>query len=120
MAKPRLPKKNTNGSLTGAEVQPVPVAETSPAAAETVSTAATEPMSAATKAAVRKSTRKPVIVKAESRSNLYPINLDEEIRRRAYLLSERRGFVPGHETEDWLNAEHEVRERYQHQSMASA
>jgi hypothetical protein len=32
----------------------------------------------------------------------------DEIRRRAYLLSEQRGFEPGHETEDWLNAEREV------------
>jgi len=64
-----------------------------------------------------KKTRKPEIVKPDSRSNLVPINMDDEIRRLAYLLSERRGFEPGHEAEDWLSAEHEVLERY-HQHTA--
>jgi len=40
------------------------------------------------------------------------VNLDDEIRRQAYLLSEQRGFEPGHETEDWLNAEREVLGRH--------
>ena len=66
-------------------------------------------------AAARK-TRKPEIVKAESRSNLVPINLEDEIRRLAYLLSERRGFQPGYENEDWLSAEREVLQRYHQQS----
>ncbi|MEO7205481.1 MAG: DUF2934 domain-containing protein [Steroidobacteraceae bacterium] len=40
-----------------------------------------------------------------------PINAD--VRRRkiiesAYFHAERRGFEPGHETEDWLRAENEV------------
>jgi hypothetical protein len=30
------------------------------------------------------------------------------IAQAAYLRAERRGFVPGHETEDWLAAEAEV------------
>ena len=30
------------------------------------------------------------------------------IAETAYLRAERRGFVPGHETEDWLAAEAEV------------
>jgi len=34
----------------------------------------------------------------------------EEIARRAYEISLRRGGVPGHETEDWLQAEKELRE----------
>src|ERR1700722_1475063 len=60
--------------------------------------------------------RKPEIVKKEGRANLVPINLDDEIRRLAYLLSERRGFAPGHEGEDWANAEREVLQRYHQQS----
>jgi len=40
------------------------------------------------------------------------VNLDDEIRRQAYLLSEQRGFEPGHETEDWLSAEREVLGRH--------
>ncbi len=59
---------------------------------------------------------KPEIVKKDTRANLVPINLDEEIRRLAYLLSERRGFEPGHEAEDWMKAEREIRERYHQQS----
>ncbi|HEY0767228.1 MAG TPA: DUF2934 domain-containing protein [Steroidobacteraceae bacterium] len=30
------------------------------------------------------------------------------IAQSAYLRAERRGFAPGHETEDWLAAEVEV------------
>lgn len=45
-----------------------------------------------------------------------PINVDDEIRRRAYELSEARGFVPGHENDDWLVAEREVLARYRQQS----
>ena len=55
-------------------------------------------------------------MKAEARPNLFPINLEDEVRRLAYLLSERRGFEPGHETEDWLTAEREIRLRYHQQS----
>jgi Protein of unknown function (DUF2934) len=60
--------------------------------------------------------RRPEAVKTESRSNLVPINIEEEIRRSAYLLAEKRGFEPGHETEDWLVAEREVMQRYHLQS----
>jgi hypothetical protein len=55
-------------------------------------------------------------VRTEPRANLVPINVEEEVRRLAYLLSERRGFEPGHEAEDWLTAEREVRQRYRQQS----
>jgi len=30
------------------------------------------------------------------------------IAESAYFLAEHRGFVPGHELEDWLHAENEV------------
>ena len=45
-----------------------------------------------------------------------PINVEEEIRRRAYELYEQRGCTPGHEHEDWFVAEREVLARYQQQS----
>jgi hypothetical protein len=35
----------------------------------------------------------------------------KEIARLAYQLSEKRGFAPGHETEDWLAAEAQVKAR---------
>lgn len=102
MARPRVPKK-TNGD---AGVQPAQPASATFTAAETT-TANPEPSNAS---------RKPSIVKSDARANLVPINLEDEVRRLAYLLSERRGFEPGHETEDWLTAEHEVRQRYHQQS----
>jgi hypothetical protein len=59
---------------------------------------------------------KLAMVKTESRATVMPINMEEEIRRRAYELSERRGFTSGHETEDWLVAESEVLQRYRQHS----
>jgi hypothetical protein len=56
------------------------------------------------------------VVKSDSRPHVVPINLEDEIRRRAYELAERRGFSNGHETEDWLAAEREVLQRYRQQS----
>jgi hypothetical protein len=57
---------------------------------------------------------KPVPVAAPI--NLAPINLEEEIRRRAYeLYLERQaatGTESGNPNQDWLIAEHEVRLRY--------
>jgi len=41
-----------------------------------------------------------------------PINLENEIRRRAYELFEERGRIPGDEHEDWVRAEREVLARY--------
>ena len=52
------------------------------------------------------------VVRSEARATVMPINMEDEIRRRAYELSERRGFTSGHETEDWLIAESEVLQRY--------
>jgi hypothetical protein len=65
--------------------------------------------------------RKLEVVKTEPRKNVVPINrtpvnLDEEIRRRAYELYQQRGGAPGGEAEDWLNAEREVLKRYHQQS----
>jgi hypothetical protein len=56
----------------------------------------------------------------EVRKNIVPINLEDEIRRRAYELWEQHGRAEGHENEHWLLAEREVRERYQSQHQQSA
>lgn len=103
MARPRVPKK-TNGEAGVQPAQPTPTTFT---AAETTTASNPEPSI---------TPRKPSIVKSDARANLVPINLEDEVRRLAYLLSERRGFEPGHETEDWLTAEREVRQRYHQQS----
>lgn len=60
----------------------------------------------------------PAPVVAEPRKNLVPINLEEEIRRRAYEIYVERGSTPGNENEDWLTAEREVRSRYQAERTA--
>lgn len=60
--------------------------------------------------------RKFEVVKNESRKNVVPINLEDEIRRRAYEIYEQRGAVSGHEADDWFAAEREVRQRYSQQS----
>ena len=128
MAKAKLPKKNNiSKELIPNSTVPVATADSNIApssamtsavvaapVAETLKTESvkTQPVKTETKRAARK----PEIVRTEPRANLVPINLDEEIRRFAYLLSERRGFAPGHEAEDWLAAEHEVRQRYHQQS----
>jgi hypothetical protein len=48
----------------------------------------------------------------ETKKNLIPINLEDEIRRRAYEIFEQRGYTPGDERDDWLQAEREVLARY--------
>lgn len=101
MAKPKVPKKSNGDAVT-------PV-EASAAAIESRLTETGSPE-------LKKSVRQPAIVKGEARATVVPINLDEEIRRLAYLMSERRGFEPGHETDDWLAAEHEVLQRYRQHS----
>jgi hypothetical protein len=112
MAKPRTPKKVSND-------QNVTAAETA-AAVSTEKVNIPEPVKTVPESVsseLKNPARKPTIVRSEPRANLVPINLEEEIRRLAYLLSERRGFAPGHENEDWLTAEHEILQRY-HQHSA--
>ncbi len=43
------------------------------------------------------------------------IDLDSQIRQRAYEIYEERGRIPGHEEEDWIQAEREVHARYESQ-----
>jgi|SRR5215831_14789018 len=101
MAKAKNSKKGTNGTASEPPIEAAPAAVTSDE----------------TSLKAKRTTPKPTIVKSEPRANVVPINLEEEVRRLAYLMSERRGFEPGHETEDWLAAEHEILQRY-HQHTA--
>lgn len=112
MAKPRVPKKIN----TGISVPPAVAASSNDVlAAETNGNGSTIE-SNGNKAVRKKTAAKPEIVKSDTRATVVPINLEDEIRRLAYLLSERRGFEPGHEAEDWLTAEREIRQRYHQQS----
>jgi len=87
-------------------------------AAETATSAVRPKTTVETKPAVTSApeSRKLEITKSDSRKNLVPINLDDEIRRRAYELYEQRGSSYGSETQDWLIAESEVRQRYHQRS----
>lgn len=38
-----------------------------------------------------------------------PDKFQEMVTERAYFKAEKRGFIPGHEIEDWLEAECEIR-----------
>jgi hypothetical protein len=123
MAKPRFPKNTNDLSATIPTPNSLPPLSDNNLSENKFDgsaelTAAPPPFTAteSKKSETRKPTRKPEIVKTEARANLVPINVDEEIRRLAYLLSERRGFEPGHEAEDWLAAEREIRQRYRQQS----
>lgn len=53
----------------------------------------------------RRSTSDPTPIKRE----LQTPELDERIRRRAYDLYEQRGRLDGHDMDDWLQAEAEMR-----------
>ena len=45
-------------------------------------------------------------------SGLTVENAPEFIRKRAYQLFEMRGRQPGHELDDWLRAEREIKSRF--------
>ena len=72
-------------------------------------------------------TPKPVITMPEpgtvpvTRKNLAtvsPIDIESQIRERAYQLYQSRGCTPGQENDDWFQAEHEIRARQDHQQRA--
>jgi len=93
----------------------------------------TTPAEAAAEGKVTPEATKLEVVKVEPRRNVVPINqapanqaptnrgsvnLEDEIRRRAYELYLQRGNSTGSEAEDWLTAEREVRQRYRQQQSA--
>jgi hypothetical protein len=119
MAKPKSPnsKKNTELKATVSTTNSPPSVPTNGISGAAAAAPAMETTAAPTKKTeTRKPARKPEVVKAEVRANLIPISIEEEIRQLAYLFAERRGFQSGHETEDWLAAENEVRQRYRQHS----
>ena len=119
MPRPKSPKKHNGSAEPVASVNPEPVINPgngSVEAAAPLISAATENANGEMKTVTSRKPRKPEMLRTETRSNLFPINVEDEIRRLAYLMAERRGFQPGHETEDWLSAEREVRERYHQQT----
>jgi hypothetical protein len=60
----------------------------------------------------------PAVTPSEHKKNPATPDLETEIRIRAYQLYEQRGFVEGHEHEDWEVAEREVLARFNHRQSA--
>jgi len=109
MARPKSPKKSNDVK------QVVPI-RTQPATSGPVENQVeSAPANEVTRVRAARAPKKPEAAGVEPRPNLVSLDLDDEIRRLAYLLSEQRGFVPGHETEDWLSAEREVLGRFEQQ-----
>jgi hypothetical protein len=112
MAKPRVPKKISDDNSVNPALE---IASNQVLAAEANGNG--DALNGAKKTVRKKTEAKPEIVRSDSRATIVPINLEDEIRRLAYLLAERRGFEPGHESDDWFAAEQEIRQRY-HQYSA--
>jgi hypothetical protein len=115
---PGAPDVNATAAHTGSETQAEHVASPQ-VAAESIIAPETRP-SHIVQESNSPEPRKLGVVKTEPRKHVVvPINLDDEIRRRAYELYEQRGSTPGNEADDWLTAEREVRERYQRQQQSA-
>jgi hypothetical protein len=56
--------------------------------------------------------------KASSSANPQTSDRDAQVRQRAYELYQERGCTPGHENEDWFQAEAEVLARQNHKQSA--
>ena len=62
-----------------------------------------------------KSSAKPktLSLKQQQSATAQSIDMSTLIATAAYFHAERRGFEPGHELDDWLAAEQQVRTKYQ-------
>jgi Protein of unknown function (DUF2934) len=96
------------------KAQPKPTTEATNRSEIDTQTTAKPP--AETKPEAKAESHKLEVMKTDGRKNLVPINLEDEIRRRAYELYQQRGAKGGSEAEDWLAAEREIRQRYRQQS----
>jgi hypothetical protein len=105
----------TNKEQTGAS-SPASVPDVNAAAAPEVAPMGITPESKVPQSRVATEPKRFELRKSEPRKNVFPINLEDEIRRRAYELYQQRGAGSGGEAEDWLAAEREVMQRYHQQS----
>ena len=62
--------------------------------------------------------KKQELSRTAPRTQTVPNTLQDEIRMRAYELYVQRGYSTGNPTEDWLDAEREVMQRYNHHHSA--
>lgn len=118
---PVVPKMN-NIAATESEIAPVVTAQVSGASADSIAKAEHPAGSNGSSESKGNSegrkfeVMKSEVTKTDSRKNLVPINLEDEIRRRAYELYEQRGAASGNEAGDWFTAEREVQQRYRQQT----
>ncbi|MFY9909319.1 MAG: DUF2934 domain-containing protein [Candidatus Sulfotelmatobacter sp.] len=118
---PVVPEMN-NIAATESEVAPVVTAQVSAASADSIAKAERPAGSNGNSESKGNSegrkfeVMKSEVTKTDSRKNLVPINLEDEIRRRAYEIYEQRGAGSGNEADDWFTAEREVRQRYRQQT----
>jgi len=112
---PATKEQSVTGDVVKTPEQNAVRGEVAPARVAPQATAAPE-VNPSPAAKVMREPRKLEVVKSDVRKNLVPINLDDEIRKRAFELYQQRGAGGGSEAEDWLRAEREVRQRYRQQS----
>lgn len=119
---PAVPELN-NVAATDAEIAPVVTVQVSEPTADSI--VKTEHLPASNGHSESKGNpeghklelMKSETTKPDSRKNLVPINLEDEIRRLAYEIYEQRGAgSAGDQAEDWFTAEREIRQRYRQQS----
>ncbi len=116
---PGVPDANATAAHTGSSETSAEHVASPPVAAESVIAPETRTSHVAQESNSSEP-RKLGVVKTEPRKKVVvPINLEDEIRRRAYELYQQRGSAPGNEADDWLAAEREVRERYQRQQQSA-
>jgi len=118
MAKTKNPGSRTKKN--GVEVSANPIVSAVPEVSVSAVTAPAVTAAPRTDTEIRPEIKEPKKLAAEVRRNVVPINLDEEIRRRAYELYEQRGCIPGQENDDWLVAEREILTRYNVQRQHTA
>jgi len=53
--------------------------------------------------------RKPSTLAPKSDEPTVLIPIEQQIQQRAYELYEQRGRIEGHDLDDWLQAEYEIR-----------
>ena len=58
-----------------------------------------------------KTTARPQSFTGNARADISPDELRKLISEAAYYRAKQRGFAPGHELEDWIQAEAEVMRR---------
>jgi hypothetical protein len=122
--------KSTSGKgrtgKTQAEIPtPAAVPNVNAASATELSTTEIKPEAAAIAAAIKPAKPSEAIPETKSETkmfevrktkNVVPINLEDEIRRRAYELYQQRQPGAGSEADDWFTAEREVMQRYHQQT----